>query len=1016
MRRLFAIISIAVMAVLASSCYDDSKIFGELSNLGDQLVSMNDRLTKVENDLAALQGDINALAELSQALKSGIYIKSVTALADGTGYTITFSDDRNIVVKNAESDTAPDFAVGVMTVDGKLVWAVNGEPLKNGDKYVEVYAATPIFQVNDKTRKLEVSFDNGNTWVEVGDVYIKVEGSDNAVVVSCIFSDVKVDENAGTVTFTLTEDGSKIVLPLSGVFELVIEAEKVVRIGENSAAIPYMVKGADENTVVRVFTAGRCNAEVRKDTILVTNVTGDREILVYADNCKGKTSIKQVKLTRERFSIYGGDSWISYEGGRVNINGISNIDFEVRIPEKVDWITQVETKAEEFFLTFDVAKNEACIFREGVIDLVRKGTDEVLMSWVIYQDANPNVSTTISNAEEFIAFLNTIPTGSYSLNEYTLTADIDLSGVNYDWYQNITAASNGNNSCEMVGASTFKGVLNGCGHKITGFNPTVELPDGTTFGLIPILCHGTIKNLEISGQLNISATGQADAGMLVGTAYNSTIENVTVNGKIVSTGTTVTKRYALGGAVGYAFACEGVNTIIDNVVINVDTEATGGNNMGNGATGAMYGGVVGFSTAVKAEDQAIVIIRNCTNNGNMDVTLGRCSGIVATANTGTTIQSCTNNGDQVNKVQNGRIGNIVCNLSYYSHVIDCVNNGDVDATVEGYSGTVAGLVALISSSSTTISGGANYGTIRTVSTAGKYVGLLWANLNNHAIASGLVAGGKIIVDGVEREINESNYMEHIGYIKYPEDVTDIRWGGADNPSAPDQPAEPEQPETPESVVLAEWLFSKTNLNTYADSFGGTNGVKDNTAGDGGMKIAANVSGTGYISYVQIDKTALDPDKKVQRTVGGTGHPYVTGGWAGDYWLFTFGDKAIAKSSKVSISYITRTSKTGMKYWRLEYLDGTEWKPAMATKTVKLTDGTEVDCNIEMNADGSTNVEVDVVVEYANDTAEPCFRMLCLANEQASGNGPLEAINGGTSRIAGAEGTSPVIKLVSAPAL
>ena len=228
----------------------------------------------------------------------------------------------------------------------------------------------------------------------------------------------------------------------------------------------------------------------------------------------------------------------------------------------------------------------------------------------------------------------------------------------------------------------------------------------------------------------------------------------------------------------------------------------------------------------------------------------------------------------------------------------------------------------------------------------------------------------------------------------------------------EKPQQPEQPQEP--VVLAEWLFTKANLNTYADSFGGTKGVKDNTAGDGGMRIAANVSGTGYISYVQIDKTALDPDKKVQRTVGSTGHPYATGGWVGDYWLFTFGDKAIAKSSKVSIKYITRSSKTGMKYWRLEYLDGTEWKPAMATKTVKLTDGTEVDCNIEMNADGSTNVEVDVVVEYANDTAEPCFRMLSLSVEKAEGTGPLEAINTGTSRIAGAEGTSPVITLISAP--
>ena len=1799
MRRLFTIISIAVLAVMTSSCYDDSKIFGELSNLGDQILSMNDRLTKVENELAVLQGDVNALAELSQSLKSGIYIKSITALADGSGYTITFSDDRNIVVKNAEFDTEPAFAVGVMTIDGKLVWAVNGEPLKNGDKYVEVYAATPIFQINDKTRKLEVSYDNGSTWVVVGDVNITVEGGDNAVVASCIFSDVKVDENAGTVTFTLTEDGSKIVLPLAGVFELVIESEKIVRQNENSVAIPYMVKGADENTVVSVFTAGRCAAEVRKDTILVTNVNGDREILVFADNKKGKTSIKQVKLTRERFSVYGGNNWVPYEGGQVTINGISNIEFEVRIPETVDWITQAETKAEEFFLTFDVAQNETSIFREGIIEFVRKGTDEVLMSWVIYQDANPNVANTISSAEEFIAFLKIVMAEEYNMNEYLLTADIDLSNIAYDWNSHIVPMYNSTSTYEVRGP-VFKGTFNGDGHKITGFNPNVELPEQTTFGLFPVLCygtiknldltgemtvsannlsggscqadagmlvgtvlsstiqnvtvngkiyspgtltgkgrlsvggvcgyafadmgasvlienavvnidadisaeantsngissvmyggvvgfstnnrqvdagpvfiqncinngdmnvnagrcggiiatayygtnivdcvnngnqvftnarsgmtggiasylsysnmtncvnngnidatasgyngrigglvsyitgmstiseggnygivntlssagngqyrgllwaylssnqtyvydvdaggkliidgieqdvninnymdyigytrypenlyriswmgnklpespgiadahdflqflnavkggedltswmnengevvlaadidlsgvyydwmsnvtsvtnsnnactidvpafngvfdgqnhkitgfnpyvqltgnttfglfpvvsHGTIKNLELFGQMDISATGQADAGMLVGTAYNSTIQNVTVNGKIVSTGSTETKRYALGGAVGFAFAQDSVNTVIENVVVNVEADAVGGNNAANGATAAMYGGIVGFSTAINAADQAIVIIKDCVNNGDMNVTLGRCSGIVPTANTGTTIQGCTNNGDQVNKIADGRLGNIVCNMSHYCNVIDCVNNGDLDATREGYKGTVGGLIALAGSANgCTISGGGNYGTIRTVGTAGtglKYVGLLWANHNNRIPTSGVVAGGKIIVDGIQREINESNYMEHIGYIRYPEFVTDITWGGSDNPSESDmptirefaqeyvklidvwqsnvgtvnvtagigaagnendvenahyipddtkvkvgeveynladalevasrsylllrgydgndtktygrnlpiaklaaaytvdqivpethaytwgsypyaertnggafkmvtsegeferckidllddyshrhtnyplgtggaisnfcgytggylagydgcccakritlayayffkymldnnlqdattisadqvfeaplfgepapaepevpafepgaywimgtkdnvtkvmsplaadknygyapsedaidgksyaknvftfaaveggytiadasgrfyyqekgttyktfnagtdgklagcvwtvtknaddtyaivnkesgktiryaegtytsfgvytdaeangsvlvnlvkadnpleeKPTEPEQPEQPqEPVVLAEWLFTMDNRNTYADSFGGTSGVKDNTAGDGGKRIAANLSGTGYISYVQIDKTALDPDNKVQRTVGSTGHPYVTGGWVGDYWLFTFGDKAIVKSSKVSIKYITRTSATGMKYWRLEYLDGTEWKPAMATTTVKVTDGTEIAYNIEMNADAKTNVEVDVVVEYANDTAEPCFRMLCLANEQTNGKGPLEAINSGTVRIAGAVGTSPIIKLVSAP--
>jgi hypothetical protein len=104
-----------------------------------------------------------------------------------------------------------------------------------------------------------------------------------------------------------------------------------------------------------------------------------------------------------------------------------------------------------------------------------------------------------------------------------------------------------------------------------------------------------------------------------------------------------------------------------------------------------------------------------------------------------------------------------------------VNNGDLDATAEGYSGTAGGIFALAGDATSTISGGGNYGTIKTLNTAGKYIGLLWANHNNKIPTEGMVASGRIFVDGVEREINESNYMENVGFMKYPEVVTGITW-------------------------------------------------------------------------------------------------------------------------------------------------------------------------------------------------------------------------------------------------
>lgn len=68
----------------------------------------------------------------------------------------------------------------------------------------------------------------------------------------------------------------------------------------------------------------------------------------------------------------------------------------------------------------------------------------------------------------------------------------------------------------------------------------------------------------------------------------------------------------------------------------------------------------------------------------------------------------------------------------------------------------------------------------------------------------------------------------------------------------------------------------------------------------------------------------------------------------------------------------------------------------------------------MNADGKTNITVDVTVTYDNAISGGNieFRFVCAANWQASGKGALAKPNGGTMRWAGA-GTadSPRIQIV-----
>lgn len=468
----------------------------------------------------------------------------------------------------------------------------------------------------------------------------------------------------------------------------------------------------------------------------------------------------------------------------------TNVNWIVQTPE---WITPSAVYGSgDSILSFKVADNyvnETTTVqpRTGEIKISGGGSLNgngvsvlITVSQLGYTYVDPNAPIEqIPDAAEFIDFLKAVNAGNAVTRwmddngEVVLSADIDLSEFT-EWQQFVVASTNANNNCNITG-NAFTGVFNGNGFKITGFNPTVHLAANQTFGLFPAVKEGVVKNVVLEGNVTITAEGQSDAGMLVGTAFNATVQNVTVNGKLTSAGTTVAKRFSLGGVCGFAYSEEKTKTVIDKATVNAEVEFVGGANLVNGATCAMYGGIAGFSTTPKAIGDFGVIISDCVNNGNMNVTLGRCSGIVATANSGTTLSGCINNGDQINKIANGRLGNVVCNLAYNSHIYNCVNNGDLDATADGYKGTVGGIFALAGDATSIIEGGGNYGTIKTLSTAGKYIGLLWANHNNTIPTKNIVASGRIIVDGVEREINASNYMEHLGFIKYPEYVTDITW-------------------------------------------------------------------------------------------------------------------------------------------------------------------------------------------------------------------------------------------------
>ena len=362
--------------------YDDTAI-------QEQINDLDNRLTKVEEDLATLELNVSAMKTLAEALKTGKYIVSYEALADQTGYTITFNDGTSIVVKHGEKgETGATGATGntgatgaagkdgvtptitVKDVDGVIYWFINGE------QGPAVYEGTPVFTSKDGNLYVTYPGETEAQWI-------------GALTGKSIFDSVVVDEENGVVVFTFVgengQPGDSFTLPLAAKFELVINTTVGLAQGATSVEIPYEVKGANATTVVDVLAVG-CEAVVEAEVIKVSNITAGAQLLVFADNGEGKTSIKKVVFSGESFSVEAVDFTVPAEGGQVVVKGVSNIAFEVVIPAEAAWLTQAETKA-AFELTFVAEANTLQEVRSAEVSFVLEGTDEVLKTVTIAQEA-----------------------------------------------------------------------------------------------------------------------------------------------------------------------------------------------------------------------------------------------------------------------------------------------------------------------------------------------------------------------------------------------------------------------------------------------------------------------------------------------------------------------------------------------------------------------------------------------------------------------------------------------------
>ena len=379
----------------------------------------------------------------------------------------------------------------------------------------------------------------------------------------------------------------------------------------------------------------------------------------------------------------------------------------------------------------------------------------------------------IPDEDEFMDFVAAMANGDpihrwyNDKQEIELLADLDLSEFDLsEWVPigNVEKTGNGNNASSPEGGY-FTGVFNGGGHTIKGFKVSkTDIADGGTFGFFGAISRSTVKNLNLEADFTVGGEATADAGVLVGTVYASTIENVNVTATIKTEGTkTDNKRFSVGGIAGFVYSCSNEGDLLESSIKNCEVEVkvtgNGGENTKNGATAPMFGGIAGFVTGDKST--ARNTIENCVVRGTITADLGRCSGLIATANNAAIVKDCSNYASQVNNFVNGRVGNLVSLLNLDCSLINCTNYGDL--TTSASNTTTGGMVALLNDNSCTIEGGGNYGNIRTGNTAANGRGLLVANFSKYTYVKDVVVSGTLGMNGGEVfDINAGNFMDYIG--------------------------------------------------------------------------------------------------------------------------------------------------------------------------------------------------------------------------------------------------------------
>lgn len=260
------------------------------------------------------------------------------------------------------------------------------EEITPSEVYLNVYYDDIVFPSDGGEDSFEIE-SNGD-WVITNDAdWLTIEPSEGkgscSITLTASASDLYDDRNtvitvyAGdkTETFTVTQKYSEALLVTKNKFDIPQEGGELTVEVQSNISYDIVIDEDCQLWITEAPSSKALNTYTHTFSVASNQDTTKREGRIEIIGSNGKTETVNIyQAQKDELVLSKSEETVPAKGGEVRVQLRSNVDYEVTVPEDVDWVEQLQSdKADE--LVFNVMPNSETSTREAEITVKDKNSD-----------------------------------------------------------------------------------------------------------------------------------------------------------------------------------------------------------------------------------------------------------------------------------------------------------------------------------------------------------------------------------------------------------------------------------------------------------------------------------------------------------------------------------------------------------------------------------------------------------------------------------------------------------------